>query len=150
MNTKLYRTIAWLLRIVLGGIFIYASLDKILHPAAFAEIIYNYQVLPGEIINVSAIVLPWLELVLGILLVFGKFLPGASVLCALLLAAFWATLLFNLARGLDVHCGCFSTQSTDQAPMVWYVFRDTTFLAIGLALIVLVFKQNRAHVSEVK
>ena len=28
-------------RIVLGGVFIYASLDKILHPEQFARIIFN-------------------------------------------------------------------------------------------------------------
>ena len=33
-------------RILLGGLFIYASWDKVLQPAVFAEIILNYQILP--------------------------------------------------------------------------------------------------------
>lgn len=134
-----------LLRLVLGGIFIYASLDKIAHPEAFAEIIYNYQVLPGALINLSAIVLPWLELVLGVLLIIGRFMPGATSISTLLLAAFWAALLFNMVRGLDIHCGCFSTQTNDAATMAWYVTRDTAFLAMGLCLFYQTVKPKREN-----
>lgn len=126
--------IVLVLRLALGGVFVYASLDKIVHPQAFAEIIYNYQILPGSLINISVIILPWLELILGLLLMSGKFMAGATSLCSLLLAAFWAALLFNLARGLDIRCGCFNTQSTEHASMTWYVLRDTTFLIMGLYL----------------
>jgi hypothetical protein len=34
------------LRVIFGGIFIFASIDKILHPKAFAEIVFNYQLYP--------------------------------------------------------------------------------------------------------
>ena len=122
------------LRWALAGIFIYASLDKIVHPEAFAEIIYNYHILPGFLINIAAIVLPWLEILLGLLLIAGRFRPGATGLAAILLAAFWVALLFNLARGLDINCGCFSTQSNEPSSMAWYVLRDTAFLAVGLFL----------------
>jgi uncharacterized membrane protein YphA (DoxX/SURF4 family) len=139
------RRIVFLLRLALGGIFIYASLDKIVHPHAFAEIIYNYRILPGELINIAAVFLPWLELLMGLLLISGRFMHGATSICALLLIAFWASLLFNMARGLDIQCGCFSTQSTDAAPMIWYVVRDTTFLAMGLYLFYLTMKPKREN-----
>ena len=74
------RAITLALRLVLGGIFIYASLDKIVHPRAFAEIIYNYQILPGSLINLSAVILPWLELFLGLLLISGRFMVGGHLL----------------------------------------------------------------------
>jgi uncharacterized membrane protein YphA (DoxX/SURF4 family) len=64
-----------LLRLFLGAIFVYASFDKILRPAAFAEIIYNYQILPDPLINIASIFLPWLELLLGLLLIFAFWLP---------------------------------------------------------------------------
>jgi len=132
-----------LLRLILGGIFIYASLDKILHPSALADIIYNYQVLPERLINITAIVLPWLELILGGMLLTGKLLPGAALLCGLLLAGFWTALLFNLARGLDITCGCFSTQGAEQTSAVWYVFRDTAFLVMSLVLLKLISRPGR-------
>lgn len=123
----LHRIFALAARFILGGIFIYASFDKILHPAAFAEAVYNYQVLPDGFINLTAIVLPWLELVLGSFLIIGFWLPGTVVMSNLLLMTFTGTLLFNLARGLDISCGCFST-TTESAINLWTVLRDTSFL----------------------
>ena len=63
-------------RLFLGGVFIYASVDKILHPDDFAHAVYNYQILPNGLINLTALVLPWLELLLGICLLTGVWLPG--------------------------------------------------------------------------
>jgi uncharacterized membrane protein YphA (DoxX/SURF4 family) len=68
------------LRLFLGLVFVYASFDKILRPAAFAEIIYNYQILPEALINFTSIFLPWLELHLGLLLILGFWLPGAVLI----------------------------------------------------------------------
>lgn len=124
-------------RMVLGSVFVYASMDKILHPTGFADIIANYQILPDVLINLTAIILPWLEFFLGLALLFGVWLPGAVFLCNLLLTVFTAALVFNLARGLDVHCGCFGTTIPDdaRAPMAWYIFRDLIFFAVGIYLL---------------
>jgi len=117
-------------RLILGAVFIYASIDKIGHPAAFAKDVYNYQILPDVLINLTALVLPWLELILGIFLLVGLFREGTAWIATLLLGVFFGAMVFNLARGLDIHCGCFHTsaQGTDSAPMAWYVFRDGLFL----------------------
>ena len=118
-------------RLLLGVIFIAASIDKIWHPGAFAEAVHNYQVLPDAVINLVAIVLPWVELVLGALLILGSWLPGAVLLANLLLVAFFAALLFNVARGLDVHCGCFTTSTEGVPATTWYLIRDAGFLLVG-------------------
>ncbi len=119
-------------RLFLGGVMIAASLDKILHPAAFAQIVHNYQILPDWLINVTAIVLPWLELMVGILLIAGWVLPGSVLLANLLLLTFFTILIYNAARGLDVQCGCFTTQTTG-APTatIWYLLRDAVFLLVA-------------------
>ena len=119
-------------RLILGAIFIYASIDKIVHPAAFAKAVYHYQLLPDALINLTAIVLPWLELILGIFLAFGLFREGSVSIVTLLLLVFFGAMVFNLARGLDIHCGCFSTSTerTNNVPMAWYVIRDGLFLLL--------------------
>jgi hypothetical protein len=127
-------------RLTLAGIFIYASLDKIAHPAAFAKDVYNYQILPDALINLTALVLPWLELFLGLCLLAGIWLPGAVLTANGLLVVFLAALVFNLARGLDINCGCFSTGS--EAPTMsagWYLLRDMGFFAVGVFLFYAVF-----------
>lgn len=118
-------------RLILGVIFVFASVDKILHPATFAETIYNYQILPDALINLTAIFLPWLELSLGSCLIAGIWLPGAALIANLLLVTFTGALLFNLARGLDLHCGCFITSTEAGASNAWYILRDILFLGIG-------------------
>ena len=131
-------------RLILGGVFIFASADKIIHPAAFAEAVYNYQILPDTLINLTAMILPWLELILGIFLILGLWFPGAVLLSNLLLVTFFGSLVFNLSRGLDIHCGCFSTsQESTSLCMCLYVIRDGIFLLLGLYLFSYVlFRKN--------
>lgn len=136
-------------RLILAGIFIYASLDKIAHPAAFAKDVYNYQILPDALINLTALVLPWLELFLGLCLLAGIWLPGAVLTVNGLMVVFLAALVFNLARGLDINCGCFSTGSDTPAMSAgWYLMRDVGFFAVGIFLFYAVFVHRRRERPE--
>ena len=135
-------------RLILGAVFIYASIDKIIHPEAFAEAIYNYQILPDFLINLTAIILPWLELILGIFLIIGLFREGSVSIVTFLLVVFFGAMVFNLARGLDIHCGCVHTSKdgTSSAPMGWYVLRDGLFLLPAFYLFCRTFRQKRQPV----
>jgi uncharacterized membrane protein YphA (DoxX/SURF4 family) len=131
-------------RLIMASIFIYASIDKIAKPAAFAKDIYNYQILPDALINLTALVLPWLELFLGLCLVAGIWLPGAVFTVNGLLIVFMASLIFNLARGLDVNCGCFGSDGLGPSMSTgWYLLRDVLFLAVGAFLFYAVFLHRR-------
>ena len=129
------RVIILVARLFLGGVFVFASIDKILHPAAFAEAVYNYQVLPDSLINLAAIVLPWLELVLGSLLIIGVWLPGSVIVSNLLLLTFIGVLIYNTSRGLDIHCGCFSTEPSGDPLSIWTIARDAFFLVPAVYLL---------------
>ncbi len=122
-------------RLILGGVFVFASIDKILHPAAFAEAVYNYQILPDSLINLTAIVLPWLELVLGSLLIIGVWMPGSVLASNLLLLTFIGVLIYNTSRGLDIHCGCFSTEPSEDPLSIWTIARDAVFLVPAVYLL---------------
>lgn len=118
-------------RLALGAIFIAASIDKIHHPAAFAQMLFNYHILPASLINPTAILLPWLELILGLLLVAGYWLPGAVTLANILLLTFFGALLANKVRGVDVPCGCFDTNAQAPPATSWYLLRDAGFILLG-------------------
>ncbi len=136
---------AFVLRMFLGCVFIYASLDKIRHPDLFAEAVYNYQLLPEMAVNLVAICLPWLELLSGILLVLGLWMEGSILILSGLMVVFIGALGINLARGLDVHCGCFITQSSDPITILT-LFRDSLFLLLAFYLFWL-YQMKRVQVK---
>lgn len=123
-----------LLRLMLGAVFLYASFDKIMHPEAFAQAVYNYQILPDSTVNLVALALPWLELLLGLCLVSGFWLPGATVISTGLLTMFIGAMVYNEIRGLDIHCGCFSTETTEGPAGLWTIARDVSLLVASLYL----------------
>jgi hypothetical protein len=125
-------------------VFLVASFDKILHPKAFAEAISNYQILPSAAVNLVALGLPWLEALVGLCLLLGAFLPGATLTGTALMAVFLGALGFNLYRGLDVHCGCFSTTPEAGPAGVWTLARDAALLLASIALTVMVASRPKA------
>ena len=132
-------------RVVLGVIFIYASLDKIAHPEQFARIIYNYKILPDFLINVFAITLPWVELIAGIFLILGIFTESASLLICFMLMIFVVAISINLYRGVDLNCGCFSTDPAGKKEGANLLIKD--FLLLFLGIMIFFFHRNFASVS---
>lgn len=121
-----------MLRVGLGGVFIWASWSKILDPESFARIIQNYQILPPVLVNPVAILLPWIEALCGIFLLCGYFVKGSALIVGVLLIVFGLVMSFNIYRGIDVACGCFSVSSAGET-MTWLkVIRDLPLLAAGL------------------
>jgi uncharacterized membrane protein YphA (DoxX/SURF4 family) len=143
MDREWPRRLALAARLVLGGVFIYASLDKILHPAAFAQAVFNYQILPAQLVNLMALVLPWLELIIGMLLLSGIWLPGAVLGVNLLMVTFLSALVFNTARGLNISCGCFSTGTTSSGLSWWVVLRDVFFFTLSAYLLLVTTQADR-------
>jgi hypothetical protein len=72
---------------------------------------------------------------MGLCLVAGFWLPGATVLSTELLTVFIGSLIFNQIGGLNIYCGCFSTETTDGPAGLWIVARDVIFLAIAVYLL---------------
>jgi uncharacterized membrane protein YphA (DoxX/SURF4 family) len=97
--------------LIVGGIFIYAGVLKVLDPVQFANDIDNYKTLPWLISSLLAFYLPWLEIFCGLAVVF-RFLyrGGLSILTALILVFIGATIAAKV-RGLDITCGCFGHAS---------------------------------------
>lgn len=119
-------------RIILGLIFIYASWDKVLEPAAFARVIANYQILPEFLLTPLAIFLPCIELTCGICLVANRWTSGSAILLTALIVIFTAAIGFNIYRGMDVACGCFTLDQSAPAGMWLYLLRDVIFLVMGV------------------
>jgi putative oxidoreductase len=118
------------LRVYVGGVFIYASMYKINYPTEFAETIAAYQLIPYWAINLTALILPWIELVAGVLLLLGIRTKSAAAVIGFLLLIFSLAILVTMVRGIPIGCGCFT--SVDE-PMGWRTLvRDLMWLAMTL------------------
>ncbi len=116
-------------RITLGVIFIYAALLKIADPVAFAGSVAAYRVLPYFASYLTAAVLPFLELVCGLLLVCGYRVKGGALIIAGMNLVFIVALASAIVRGLDIDCGCFKQGGAKTSP--WMALaRDMVFLAM--------------------
>jgi putative oxidoreductase len=121
----------WTARMFLGLTFIVASVHKISAPADFAKIVYGYALFPSYSINMIALVVPYLELVAGAALVTGIYPRSAALLLSVMLLFFIAVISFNLMRGHQFDCGCFSLNEGQQESPVHLLMRDMVYLAAG-------------------
>lgn len=123
-------------RILLGAVFVYASWGKILDPAAFAGIIANYQIVSPGTGHLTALFLPYLEMVCGICLIANRWTHGSALLVAGMMVVFMSALGYNIYRGIDVNCGCFTLDEGATGSMWFYLVRDILLLAMAIGIII--------------
>jgi uncharacterized membrane protein YphA (DoxX/SURF4 family) len=144
MNKLLFnRWFILALRLMLGGVFIYASLDKIANPEAFAKAINNYRIMPDWSLNLMAIYMPWVEMITGILIIFGKFIKGSVVIISFMLVVFLIAITSALFRGLDISCGCFSTAGGQRIGLLKLI-EDTGYLVACIIVYIDAYRQKNA------
>lgn len=119
----------------LGVLFIYAGTLKLMAPQAFATLIDAYGILPEPMLLPVAVILPALEVLVGV----GLFLNirGSLTAITLLLLMFVAILVYGIWMGLDVDCGCFGPQDPESEAFhgLWRtLFRDL-FMLSGIAFL---------------
>jgi uncharacterized membrane protein YphA (DoxX/SURF4 family) len=129
----------WALAVGLGAIFVYASLDKIAHPADFARIIYHYQILgPNQWLgplpaNLLAVTLPWVEVLAGLLLISGAWRREAAAVVSGLLVMFIVAVGWALFQGIDIeNCGCFSVSGEGRGAGIKLLLGDLGMLVASL------------------
>ena len=128
-------------RLLLAAIFIYAAVQKIGKPLAFADEIHNYGVVDyGAPLYIMAVVLPWVELLCGLALVTGVAVRGSALILLGLNAMFLAVIAKKTASYLSdgtpfmkvyFDCGC-----GFGATYAWKkLLEDAAYLIMSLALL---------------
>lgn len=125
------------LRLLVGAVFVYAGAVKLAAPQAFADSIATFRLLPAQLVDLLALGLPLFEVVLGALLVLGRW-TRTSALGALFSCGMFALALASaLLRGLPVDCGCFGGHGASSVFQGWISLgRDVVLGAVALALYV--------------
>lgn len=93
-----------------------------------------YDVLPRAAVDVVAAMLPFLEIGLGLLLLFGIGTRLVAIVAAILLVVFIAGVTQAWARGLSIDCGCFGGGGPVAPGATAYlqeIVRDTGFLVMA-------------------
>lgn len=131
MTGWIYKLTRWFL----GTVFIYAGSIKLLDPKPFAVLIEAYGIFPEGLLMSVIIVLPALEVLAGIGLLFD--IEGSLAVIAGLLVLFLAVLIYGIWMGLDIDCGCFGPEDPEAEAfhgLRLSIYRDMVML-VGVAFI---------------
>jgi uncharacterized membrane protein YphA (DoxX/SURF4 family) len=130
---------------VVGGIFLLAGATKVGAPAAFADSVRAYHLLPASLVMPFATGLPWIELLVAAYLIAGFMVRFAAAAAILMLAMFEYALVQSIVTGNIHHaCGCFG--GADVNPVLafiaggntvtwWDVIRDLILALLSLLVL---------------
>ncbi len=120
-------------RFILGFVFVYAGAEKISDPSGFADSINNYKIFPLFTINTCAILIPWIEVVSGLMLIFGIALKENALIINIFLIGFVVLITTSLLRGLNIDCGCFGTEG-EETIGIQKIVEDVLLLILGIQI----------------
>ena len=131
-----------LARLAVAGLFLAACIAKIRDPAAFALAVHRYRILPGDLVNAVALVLPWIELTsaLAVLAAPRRWRAAGALVIAGMLAVFTIAISLNLLRGIEASCGCFSTRADAAVSDAWNLVRNASLIWLALAVFLAAFR----------
>lgn len=107
LSPNALRTLRWLL----GVLMLWAAVSKLANPTEFLGSIYGYKLpMPRSFLQFTAVVLPWIELLCGLLLLAGLWTETALSAVTGLMVIFVLATGQAWARGIDISCGCFNLE----------------------------------------
>lgn len=122
------------LRVILGALFLWAGLRKMPQPEIFARTIDAFNLLPQILILPAAIVIPYIEFIIGLWLLSGFKTRWSAWVCLSLLCVFAIALGITLARGInDIPCGCFGSGTDDTLSTA--LIRNVVLIALCVPLV---------------
>lgn len=120
-----------LLRLFIGLLFLFSAVSKINIPDEFANEIANYNIMPNFLINLFAIVMPWIELCCSVFIILGLRLKSSSAVLIILISIFNLAILIAMAQGLNINCGCHTKMMAEQVGLT-KLFENVLLLLIAI------------------
>ena len=152
------RAVIWIGRLVLGVIFVYAGISKLIFPnthlwpmfvlrfsismnlSSFAQQVESYKMLSPDSASFVAHTLPFAEILLGLLLLIGWQLRIWASLVTLIMLGFLVAVSRAYLLHMDINCGCFGTPEKLTG---WTVVRDSALAILALLMTVFAFLEAR-------
>jgi putative oxidoreductase len=127
------------LRIGLGIMFLWSALFKIRQPYDFLHAVYAYEIVGRQMGVLIAVLLPWLELIVGVALITGLFAAGAMLVCTGMGGLFTFVISWAIYHDLGISCGCFSAEGQGQVGYLALI-RAIAIMVVGLILYVIMVR----------
>jgi uncharacterized membrane protein YphA (DoxX/SURF4 family) len=152
------RVIIWLGRLFLGGIFLYAGYSKIFLPnkmywplpllkfsvsanlSNFGIQVESYKILSLAGVSFVAHTLPFVEIILGLLLLIGWRLRIWGVLVTLIMLGFLAVVTRAYLLHMDINCGCFATP---EPVSLKKILEDSAMALLAVLMTIFAFQEAR-------
>jgi uncharacterized membrane protein YphA (DoxX/SURF4 family) len=129
-----YVTLAF--RLILAAIFLLSSYGKLVDIERYSvDAVYNFGILPVDPVNIArffGLVMPFIELLCALGLLFGVLTRLSALGVSLMSLAFFVTKAIVLSQGRSIECGCFGAVIDTLASVT--IFMDIPMLLMGLLI----------------
>jgi putative oxidoreductase len=142
VNLQNHRSIILIFRLILGVIFLTSAFGKLVNIERYSvDAIYEFGILPMILARPFGLVMPFLELLCGLGLVFGVLTRLSALGISLMSLSFFIAKTIVLFQGRNIDCGCFGAIVDTLASVTIYMDLPLMFMA----LTVLWANQNARH-----
>jgi uncharacterized membrane protein YphA (DoxX/SURF4 family) len=134
---KLQPWIGLFSRLVLGGVLLVAGYLKVGTLDKSQMAVRAYELLPIPLANFFGLVLPFFEVVIGLLLILGAATRVVAALGGFTMFIFIIAIAQAWARGLNIDCGCFGgggAVAPGETRYLQEILRDAGLVALALFL----------------
>jgi uncharacterized membrane protein YphA (DoxX/SURF4 family) len=149
----LHPLVVWGCRLIVAAVLIFAAVQKIWMPLEFARLIKEYHLLPDQVLNLVAVILPWLEIVCGLCFLSGLWLMGTAALLSSLNIIFVIAIAYRAWLIMSSTGVGFFDLSYDCGCGFGVVYIPTkileNLLLVGVGLIIL-FAQRKVNVKDTR
>jgi len=121
-----------IVRLIIGGIFFISGLLKVIHPEEFRKTLSTHRLFSTGTIHLISLVLPYLEITLGLVFALGFKTKVTGRIIIGLLILFTIEGAFAFALGNAVDCGCFPTDSGGESIGVKFFVRNGLLILSSL------------------
>lgn len=128
-------------KILIGLVFVLSSVTKIFEPEEFSKAIGSYKMMPETVLFPLAVVIPWLQLICGILLLADVYAKSSAFILSGLLVVYTIAITQAWLRGFDMECGCFDLMiGLPDKVGIFAIIRDLVLL--GMAGCIFLFDKD--------
>jgi uncharacterized membrane protein YphA (DoxX/SURF4 family) len=151
IRSKKLSIVLLVLRVLLGGLFVFAAYSKMKPPdpnnpldnpiLTYSMSVEAFHVLPPQLIEAATFTIPWVEMLAGVMLVLGLWTRPAALVIAGLVGAFMWVIMGALNSGnVDLDCGCFGGSALlcpKTGLTMCHFYQDSAMLGVAVVLLLL-------------